>query len=562
MKTEFVGFGLRETLLQALEELDFQKPTPVQEACIPPMMEGRDIIAQARTGTGKTAAFALPVLQNLIPGSKATQVLILSPTRELAKQVGQNIEDYSKHENTTVLTIYGGSSYGYQKSMLRKGVNIVVGTPGRLLDLIKQGNLKLDQVNTLVLDEADEMLSMGFSEELDELISHLPEERQTALFSATIPREIKRLVDKATNNPVRVNLSQEVSTSNVDLAYFTVRESDKIAAVSRLFETEQVTAALIFCRTRAQTGTMAAELTRRGIAAESLSGAMEQDAREMVLRRFRKETFSVLVATDVAARGLDIDHLSHVVNLDLPQSPDVFVHRIGRVGRAGRKGVAFTLITPKEDWKLKRIERALKRTIEPRKVPSKKDITRGRIEKLYTKLNKWLESDRCKKEIAWVEELQAAGYDSKKIAAAALKLAMASEKEQPIAEMSEDDFSQKMSKGGKYSKGGRFDRGGRGRRDDRGGRHDRDRGGGKRDYHNRGDGIQLMAQIGKAHGLNPKEILVVLTQNAKLPSKAIGNIRISKTRTFVDIDQNHVERVMKANGSYKIGKRKFNFQLA
>lgn len=539
MNTDFQGFGFRETLLQGLKDIGYKEPTPVQDAVIAHMIEGRDVIAQARTGTGKTAAFALPALHNLDSTSKKTQVLVLSPTRELAKQVGQAFQDFSKHEKTTVLTIYGGASYGFQKGLLRKGVAVVVGTPGRLLDLIRQGNLSLDHVKLLVLDEADEMLSMGFAEELEELISHLPEERQTALFSATIPKEIQRLADKSTKNPIKVNLSKEISTRNVTLGYYLVKQSDKIAAVTRLFETEDVSTALVFCRTRAQTSVLASKLTSHGIPAEALSGAMEQDAREMVLKRFRNETFTVLVATDVAARGLDIDHLSYVVNLDLPQSPDTFVHRIGRVGRAGRTGVAITLVTPNEEWKLKRIERALKRTIERRKVPSKKEIMRIRTEHLYLKMTKWLESDRCKKEISYVEELQAAGYDAKKIAAAALKLASATQKERPIAEMSEDDLSAKPKGKDKYKD----------RRSSR-------KGGGDRQ-----GSVQMIATIGKRHGLKVKEMVYVLSKFAKMPGHAVGDIRISKTRTFVDIPESFVKQVLKNNGSYKIGRHKFSFAV-
>lgn len=534
MNSDFSGFGLRETLLKAITDLDYTEPTPVQAAVLPPMLEGRDVIAQAKTGTGKTAAFALPILQRINPKSQDTQVLVLSPTRELAKQVGQAFEDYSKYEHTSVLTIYGGASYGFQKGNLRKGAQIVVGTPGRLLDLIRQGNLSLEAVRILVLDEADEMLSLGFTEELEELVSYLPENRQTALFSATIPTEIKRLADKATKNPVRINLSEEVSTKTVSLAYYLVKEQDKIAAVTRLFEIEQISAALVFCRTRAQTSVLAGKLTSHGIPAEALSGAMEQDAREFVLKRFRNETFRVLVATDVAARGLDIDHLSHVINVDLPQSPETFVHRVGRVGRAGRSGVALTLVTPKEEWKLKRIERAIKRSMECKKVPSKKEITRVRMESLYEKLAKWLESDRCKKEISYVEELQAAGFEAKKIAAAALKLAASSQKEQPIAEMSEEMIEPGKSRPERSSSRARS---------------------------RSEDSFQMVADIGKKHGLKVKEIVLVLSRYGKVPAKFVGDIRISKTRCFVDIPQQFVKGVLAGNGSYKIGRHKFTFKV-
>jgi ATP-dependent RNA helicase DeaD len=536
MTTDFAGFGLRPTLMKALAELEHDQPTPVQDAVIPHLLQGRDVIAQARTGTGKTAAFALPALQTLDPESREVQVLVLSPTRELAMQVGKAMEGYGKHESASVLTIYGGASYGHQKGTLRKGAQIVVGTPGRLLDLMRQGNLKLDQVRLLILDEADEMLSMGFTEEVEEIVAQLPSSRQTALFSATMPVEIQSLAKKATRAAVVVNLSQEVSTATVSLVHYVVKESDKMAAVTRIFEMEEVKSALVFCRTRAQTAVMAAELTRAGIPTEALSGAMEQDSREHVLRRFRDETFAVLVATDVAARGLDIEHLSHVVNLDLPQSPETFVHRIGRVGRAGRSGVAFTLITPKEEWKLRRIERAIKRTIEPRKVPTSKEIMRRRLENLFAKLDKWLGSDRCRKELAWVEELQKAGHDPKSIAAAALKLAAASEKQRPIAEMHDESVVLEKPSKAARQKAARVARG-----------------------VSESETVQLMATIGKSHGLNPKEILQVLTQVAKVPGPSVGDIRITKTRSFVDVPRDLVSRILKKNGHYKIGKRAFTF---
>lgn len=536
MTTDFASFGLRPTLIQALQELEHHQPTPVQESVIPHLLQGRDVIAQARTGTGKTAAFALPALHNLDPGNKEVQVLVLSPTRELAMQVGKAMEGYGKHDQVSVLTIYGGASYGLQKGTLRKGASVVVGTPGRLLDLMRQGNLKLESVKLLILDEADEMLSMGFTEEVEEIVSALPAQRQTALFSATLPREIQALAEKATRKPVKVNLSEEISTTSVSLAYYVVKETDKVAAVTRIFEMEDVKSALVFCRTRAQTSVMAAELTRAGIPTEALSGAMEQEQREHVLRRFRNETFSVLVATDVAARGLDIEHLSHVVNMDLPQSPDTFVHRIGRVGRAGRSGQAFTLITPKEEWKLQRIERALKRKIEPRRVPTTKEIMRRRLEHLYAKMDKWLSSDRCRKEMAWVEELQKAGHDAKSIAAAALKLAAASEKERPISVMGEEEATLEKPSKASRQKAAKISRGVA-----------------------ESDGVQLMATIGKSHGVSPKELVGILTNVAKLPGAAIGNIRITKTRCFVDVAPNMVSKVLKKNGHYKIGKKAFTF---
>lgn len=531
MSTDFADLELRPTLLKALTALEHHEPTPVQSAVIPLMLKRSDVIVQARTGTGKTCAFAVPALQNLDHRSQDVQVLVLSPTRELALQVGKAFQAHAQFETVKVLTIYGGASYGYQKGGLKEGVSVVVGTPGRLLDLVRRGNLKLDKIRLLVLDEADEMLSMGFQDELEELLALLPEERQTALFSATLPREIKDFADRVTRNPERINLSPEVSTRNVELGCFVVRESDKVAAITRIFELEPIQTCLVFCRTRASTSVLAAALTRQGIPAEALSGALDQDARERVLRRFRDQDFTVLVATDVAARGLDIDHLSHVLNMDLPQSPDTFVHRIGRTGRAGRQGVAFTLVTPAEEWKLRRLEKAIKRTIDVRPVPTRRQIMQARLDMLYAKLEKWLGSSRCHKELAWVDGLLASGHNARSVAAAALKLATATEKQAPIADMEEVSFQER---GGGKSK--------------------------KKSPRTEGS-VQLIADIGKRHSVKPKELIEVLSGQAHVPNKMIGNIRISKSRTFVDVNPKMVDRILKANGKYRIGRHRFTFQI-
>ena len=533
MTSSFDAFDLRPTILQSLQRMNYLEPTPVQAAAIPPLLDGKDVIAQARTGTGKTAAFGLPALQRLESGNHGIQVLVLSPTRELCIQVGRAFQEYSSSENIKIVTIYGGTSYRQQKQGLKENASVVVGTPGRLLDLVRQNILKLHAVRFLVLDEADEMLSMGFSEELEQLLSLLPKERQTALFSATLPKEIRKLADRNTKDPVRINLSGELSTKNVELSCFVVRENDKVAALTRLLEVQEVESALVFCRTRNQTGIVAAQLTRGGVPAEPLSGAMDQLSRERALKRFRQQVTSVLVATDVAARGLDIDHISHVINMDLPQSPEVFVHRIGRTARAGRTGFALTLVTPREEWKLKRIERCLKRPIEVRKVPTRKEIVRLRLEQLYSKLDKWLGSKRCKKELAWVDELVGAGHSAREIAAAALKLAAANEKSVPIAEMSEVEVKAKPQRTKKK----------------------------KKSRGSKGEAVQLMASVGKRNGVRPREIVALLARKAGVPGELVGDIRITKTRSFVDVPSDCVAKILAGNGGYRIGNHNFEFKV-
>jgi len=357
MTTQFRDLNLHPGLMQAIAELGYTEPTEIQVQTIPIMLAGVDVIGQAQTGTGKTAAFALPILHNLIPGQKRPQALILSPTRELALQVADTIQAYGRHLDVRVLAIYGGSSYGRQIKALKRGVEVVVGTPGRLLDLLRRKVLDLSNIRTLVLDEADEMLSMGFVDDIETLLDATPAQRQLALFSATIPQAIRRLAKKYLNEPQSIVIKRkQLTVAATEQRYYLVNQRDKLAALTRLFETEEITRALIFVRTRAGTGELANALASRGFSAEMLNGDLSQEARERVMYRFRNDQVKVLVATDVAARGLDIDDISHVFNYDLPDDPEVFVHRIGRTGRAGKEGIAITLLTPREQRMLQRIE--------------------------------------------------------------------------------------------------------------------------------------------------------------------------------------------------------------
>ncbi|MCP4359510.1 MAG: DEAD/DEAH box helicase, partial [Chloroflexi bacterium] len=412
MTTEFTLLNLHPQLLQAVSDLGFTSPTPIQTAIIPMMLTGQDVMGQAQTGTGKTAAFSLPILHNITPGLGQVQGLIVTPTRELALQVARAIEDYGRHLNSNVLAIYGGQPYGRQKYQLRKGVDIVVGTPGRLLDLIKQKTLDLTQIQTVVLDEADEMLSMGFIEDIEAILDQTPTSRQTALFSATLPREIRRLANKYLRDPQSVTIQhKQLTVAAIEQRYYMVNEWDKLAALTRLFEVEPISSALIFARTRVGTSELANELTVRGFPAEALNGDMGQDAREQVLNRFRRKQIKVLVGTDVAARGLDIDDISHVFNYDLPTDPEVYVHRIGRTGRAGKTGIAISLATPKEKFRLRKIERYSRQTITPMTLPTLDDIKAYRETQLVERMMVWLRRGRCAREREIVETLATEGYD-------------------------------------------------------------------------------------------------------------------------------------------------------
>ena len=434
----FTELNLQPRLVETLNELGYASPTPIQSAVIPVMLTGQDVIGQAQTGTGKTAAFALPTLQNLVAEQDHVQILVLTPTRELAIQVAEAIYTYGRQSTVRVLPVYGGQSYSRQISRLKKGVDIVVGTPGRLLDLIRRQALDLSQVSTVVLDEADEMLSMGFIEDIELLLDETPTPRQTALFSATVPPRIRRLADRYMHQPQSFSIKcEQLTVDTIDQRYYLVNEMDKLAALTRLFEVEPISSALIFVRTRLGTGTLADNLTERGFPAEALNGNMNQEARVQTLNRFRDNKIKVLVATDVAARGLDIDDISHVFNYDLPSDPEVYVHRIGRTGRAGKTGIAISLLAPQEGRNLRKIEAYIKQKLTASTLPTVEAIQTHREEQLVQQVMVWLKRGRCRREKEIVADLVTQGHDPLEIAAIALKLARKQEKHRPIAPINE-----------------------------------------------------------------------------------------------------------------------------
>ena len=455
MTTEFSQLPLHPTLIQAASDLGFKTPTEVQTRVIPLMLEGKDVLAQSQTGSGKTAAFAFPILNSLAASENryAISTLVLAPTRELAIQVAEAIKEYGRHMKVSVLPIYGGQHYGTSRRRLKEGVDVVVGTPGRLQDLIRQNMLDLSQVHTVILDEADEMLSMGFVEDVENILQETPSERQTTLFSATLPQSIRRLADKYMHDPETIMVERKALTvDTVDQRYYLVKEKDKMAAITRLFEAEDIGTTLVFTKTRVGSGRVANDLIQRGFAAEALNGDLSQDARLRVLDRFKTGRVKVLVATDVAARGLDIDDITHVVNYDIPTDPEAYVHRIGRTGRAGKDGIAITLLTPKDKRYLSRIEGYSKTKVTQTQLPTEKNIQERRDIKLMEKMEVWLERDRCDREQELVEYMIASGHDPVKIAASALKMARKGMADQPIAKITPVEFNQpsyKKSRGKK-----------------------------------------------------------------------------------------------------------------
>ncbi|MCJ7624702.1 MAG: DEAD/DEAH box helicase, partial [Anaerolineaceae bacterium] len=366
----FETMDLTPELLRAVNKLGFTEPTSIQVKAIPELLEGRDVLGQAQTGTGKTAAFGLPMINQLDLESERIQGLVLAPTRELAIQVSDAIYSYGKFSKIKVMPVYGGQSYSIQLKKLKQGSHIVVGTPGRVLDLIRKKALDLSHVSFLVLDEADEMLNMGFIEDVEEIIEQTPKTRQTSLFSATLPHVIRRLADKHLQNPIEIKThSTKVTVDKIEQCYFLLNEGDKFSALIRIIESDSIPSGLIFMRTRARASQFADKLVENKLSAEALHGEMKQSAREQVMERFRRKQTRFLVATDVAARGLDIEDVSHVINFDIPHDRESYVHRIGLTGRAGKTGIAVSFVTPQENKKLRDIENFISQKIPTAKLP-------------------------------------------------------------------------------------------------------------------------------------------------------------------------------------------------
>ena len=399
----FNSFGLSDALLKVLEEVGYEVPTAIQEQCITHLLNGHDVIGQAQTGTGKTAAFALPLIDRIDLNNNQVQLLVLAPTRELAIQVSEAIQTYARHlKGFHVLPIYGGQSYDVQLRPLKRGVHAVVGTPGRVMDHLKRGTLKLNSLKALVLDEADEMLKMGFIDDVKWVMEKLPKERQIALFSATMPDVIRRVAEKFLNSPKVVKVKTKTATAQtISQRYWLVGGVHKLDALTRILEVESFDALLIFVRTKTATSNLAEKLSARGFTAEAINGDIAQNQRERIIQQLKNGKIDILVATDVAARGLDVDRISHVVNYDIPQDPESYVHRIGRTGRAGREGKAILFVAPRERRMLKTIERITRQPIDPMLLPTAKIINEQRVNNFKQRITDTLDNQ----ELAIFEEL-------------------------------------------------------------------------------------------------------------------------------------------------------------
>ena len=553
----FSDLGLRPELLQTVADLGYEAPSPIQEALVPVLMSGRDAVGQARTGTGKTAAFALPLLHRFAEARDAgapqgqVQALILAPTRELAVQVSSAVFSYGKALGVRALPITGGQPYGKQIRRLRQGVDVIVATPGRLVDLMKQGNVDLSHVQTVVLDEADEMFSMGFAEDLEFILAATPDARQTALLSATMPHAVRRLADQTLRDPETVVTagSGDKTAEDVEQRAHLVHGRDKLAALIRILEMEDVASALVFVRTRVATAGLAADLQAAGFSAEPISGEMSQAARTDVLNRFRNQQVKLLIATDVAARGLDVDHVSHVINMDLPVDVEAYVHRVGRTGRAGRTGIAISLVAPGERNLLRRIERYAKREVVFGPLPSVDEVLDRRQSRLAEALAGRLEAPHALDQ-RLVTEMVAAGHDPMEIATAAVSMARASQPNAPLAPIREV--------GGRPQHQPRFDNS---RSNDRSDFHGRGGHVQRRGAHEDGM-VRLALDAGAQDGVRPNMVVSAIARTADIPGRALGKILIQDDTTLVDVPEQFVEQVLAQSGDVRFGKRLATVQVA
>jgi ATP-dependent RNA helicase DeaD len=529
----FAGLALRPELLQALTSLGYEEPTPIQREAIPPLLEGRDLLGQAATGTGKTAAFALPVLQKLVSGAKGggPGALVLVPTRELAEQVSQAIHRYGRDLGVRVLPVYGGQPIVRQLQALQRGVDVVVGTPGRVLDHIGRGTIHLGDVRTVVLDEADEMLDMGFAEDIEAILAETPGERQTVLFSATMPPRIDGIARRHLRDPIRIQMGREASAPGeiplVRQSAYVVARAHKPAALGRVLDVEAPSAAIIFCRTREEVDQVTENLNGRGYRAEALHGGMSQDQRDRVMGRLRGGSTELLVATDVAARGLDIEQLTHVVNYNVPSAPEAYVHRIGRVGRAGREGAAITLAEPRESRMLKAIERLTHQRITLEKVPTVTDLRARRLELTRASLQASLEADDLERFRVVIESLTDE-FDIETVALAAVKLAHEAAggdvDEEEIPSVATPPRSESRDRDPRR---GSADRGGRPRSSDTG-------------------VARLFLGLGRRAGLRPQDLVGAIAGESGLSARDIGAIQITDRFSLVEVPESAADMVIEA----------------
>lgn len=513
----FDELGLMPQILRGIEEMGFEEATPIQAQAIPVVMSGRDVIGQAQTGTGKTAAFGIPMLQKVDPSLKKTQVIILSPTRELAIQVAEELRSLSRYmHGIKILPVYGGQDITKQIRSLKGGVQIIVGTPGRVMDHLRRRTIRCDYVHTIVLDEADEMLNMGFREDIETVLEYLPGERQTVLFSATMPKPILDITKKYQHDAVTIKVvKKELTVSNIEQYYYDVKRKDKVEVLTRLLDFYNPKVSIVFCNTKKMVDELARELTARGYFAEGLHGDMKQAQRDRVMANFRKGKTDILIATDVAARGIDVDDVEAVFNYDIPQDDEYYVHRIGRTGRAGRTGKAFSFVKGKEVYKLKDIMRYCKTKIYAQPIPSSEDVAQMKAEKIMDKIAVIMEEEDLHDMINFIEkQINESDFTAMDIAAAFLKQAVGG-----------------VENSQTYSEEGSYDFGDTGAEDGM---------------------VRLFINIGKKQKVKPGDILGAIAGESGISGDLVGAIDMYDKYTFAEVPEEYGKKVLASMKNAKI----------
>jgi ATP-dependent RNA helicase DeaD len=553
--TTFESLNISEKILKAISDMGFETPTQIQQKSIPLLIAGNDLIGQAQTGTGKTAAFAIPILEKIDPLLATTQAIILCPTRELAVQVAEEFAKLAKHmDRIMVVPIYGGQSYEHQFRSLKRNPAIIVGTPGRVIDHINRKTLSLSNLRFMTLDEADRMLDMGFRDDIEEIFKHTPAEKQVALFSATMPKEIRDLSRKYMRNAKEIEVEhKEMTVPSIEQVYYEVTERTKMELLCRLIDFNQFELTLIFCNTKQKVDDLVSHMQARGYFAEGLHGDMKQGSRESVIERFKKRTLELLIATDVAARGLDIDDVEAVFNYDIPYDEETYVHRIGRTGRAGKSGKAFTFVVGKEIYKLKDIKRFTNATIRRDNVPTLKEVEEVKINTYLEHITHNIKEGGLDKYIDILDNLLGQDFAALDIAAALMKMHLTEEMTSDSQEVQETSYENR-DRGGDYNS---RDRGGNYNRRDSGGGSSGGRfQGSSKDY------VRLFVNIGKNFNFTPRDFIDAIVREAGVKANYIGKIDIMSRFTFLEVHKDYATDVLFSLQNSKINGKTIQIEKA
>jgi len=534
----FKELNLSKEVQKAIAEMGFEEATPIQSQSIPHILNGKDVIGQAQTGTGKTCAFGIPAIEMIDYEAEGIQVLVLCPTRELAIQTSEELKNVSKYKkNIRILPVYGGQPIDRQIVALKKRPQIIIGTPGRIMDHMRRNTLKLGNIKIIILDEADEMLNMGFREDIDIILEKVPQEKQTIFFSATMPKEILDLTTKYQKNPILLKaIHKELTVPSIEQFYIEVNESSKLEMLSRVIDANNIKLSLVFCNTKKRVDELASNLQSRGYSAEALHGDLKQMQRDKVMAKFRKRSIDILIATDVAARGIDVDDVEAVFNYDIPNDEEYYVHRIGRTGRAGKAGKAFTFVIGREIYKLKDIQRYTKSTILPQKAPSLSDVEENKTNIILDRIKDTIAEGHLTRQVRYIEKMleDIGGRDGEDgyittldVAAALLKMVSSQNGGQAnVATPNNDDDY---------------------------------------DFDNTGaeEGMsRLFINVGSSNKVQPRHIVESIASNTSLPGKLIGAIDIFDKYTFVEVPRKYANEVLTTMKNYKINGRKINVETA